>query len=295
MICPKCHAVLPNDYTFCDSCGAKVHAPASNLHMYDPVGPVVCTVPPTEPAKPRKRVGAAGVLSMVFAFCSVAYFFSALLTKSFMGNDALFNPLLRILTLIFLGCAALSVLLAVINLLSPGRRNRQSWIALTVLAAGAACVLLFGRDFVKLVLPRAEIPVGTLTLGDAERGEPDSPGTVERENVRFTLERISETEYSLTIENMSDCGVKFGWAGREAYAVLKTDRGVYRADLRSLLFSPVNPYETKTAVLMFEDAEGTPQSVEIINLLQLTNKGLPRSDNAFQGLTFRIAVQTNEG
>lgn len=294
MICPKCHAELPNDYTFCDRCGTKVHAPASYLQMYGPVEPVVCTVQPTEPAKPRKRVGAAGVLSMVFAFSAVAYFFSAVLMKVFMGDNTQVNPLLRVLTLVFLVCAGLSLLLAVINLLIPSKRKKQSWIALTVLAIGAVCVLLFGRDFIKSVPPRAEIPVGTLTLGDAERGEPDSPGVVEYENVRFTLERVSGTEYYLTVENRSDYGVKFGWAGRKAYAVLHTDRGVYRADLSSLLFSPVNPYDTKTAVLMFEGAEGTPQSVEVVNLLQLTTNGLPSSDDVFRGLTFRIAAHSND-
>lgn len=294
MICPKCNATLPNDYTFCDRCGAKVNAPAPYLYMYDPVEPVVCTVPSAEPAKPRKRVGAAGVVSMVFAYCSVAYFFSAVLMKIFMGDHSFSDQLLRTITLVFLGCAALSVLLAVINLLTPSKRNKQSWIALTVLAIGAVCVLLFGRDLVKLVLPRAGIPVGTLTLGDAERGEPDSPGVVEYENVRFTLERVSGTEYYLTVENRSDHGVKYGWAGRKAYAVLKTDRGVYRADLGSMLFVCVNPYETGTALLEFEGAEGTPQSVEVVNLLQLTTNGLPKENNVFQGLSFRIAAQTRD-
>ena len=130
----------------------------------------------------------------------------------------------------------------------------------------------------------------------AEKTEPENPsepemGTVqiEREDVVFMLETTAQNAYRITIDNRSDRDVNFGWVST-AYALLTTDQGTYRCDIGESQFQPVGAYTQRTFAVSFDGAEGTPQSLELVQLYHLDRRGLP-SLGSFEGICFPFDAQ----
>lgn len=315
MICPNCQKEIPTDAVFCPYCGMTVAEEAPSVN--------IPTQRPDLDGTPKKRQTFLGVFSFILSLmCAWTTFLAVITERGILGPEMqtvgtmIHSPIGGMFSTAGVFFCAVTAILALFSLFG---KNRKRGLGITALILSISCLLVLlvpfscasdvseQRPFETRIASAVSAASSGKTVqkaqaeadraaAPAEKTEPEDPsepemGTVqiEREDVVFMLETTAQNAYRITIDNRSDRDVNFGWVST-AYALLTTDQGTYRCDIGESQFQPVGAYTQRTFAVSFDGAEGTPQSLELVQLYHLDRRGLP-SLGSFEGICFPFDAQ----